>query len=186
MTTHNAMSADQKQKNMQASTVARFFDDWASASRAVDALHAAGFRDDQIGILARDRKNSATRTDGVRDGDAVNDDAVVSGAATGAAIGGVTGLLAALAALAIPGVGPLVAGGVLATTLGTAAAGTGIGAAAGGLIGALTGMGFSEDDARFYDEGVRNGGTLVTVHNTDRVSESTQILEKHGGRQRSL
>ena len=50
---------------------------------------------------------------------------------------------------------------------GTAVAGAGIGAAAGGLIGALTGLGFSHEEATYYDEGVRSGRTLVTVEDPD-------------------
>ena len=100
--------------------------------------------------------------------------------ATGAALGGATGLLAALASLAIPGVGPIIAGGVLGTTL----AGAGIGAAAGGLIGALTSLGLSEEDARYYEEGIRSGGTLVTVHDNARTADAVRVLEQFGGRTR--
>lgn len=184
MTDNNTMFDKRDDSVLRNGTVARFFSDWNSASRAVDSLRAAGFQDGQIGILARDPKKSsasaATRGDKTTDGDDV-----ASSAVAGAAVGGVTGLLAALVALAIPGAGPFIAGGVLATTLGSAAAGSGIGAVAGGLIGALTNMGVSEADARYYDEGIRSGGTLVTVHDTERATEAAQILEQHGGRQRS-
>jgi len=65
--------------------------------------------------------------------------------------------------LAIPGIGPVVAAGWLASTaLGAAAVGT-----AGGLIGALTQSGVSERDANVYAEGVRRGGTLVTARVPD-------------------
>ena len=70
----------------------------------------------------------------------------------------------------------MVAAGWLIATL----AGAGIGAAAGGLIGSLTGAGVSEDEANVYSEGVRRGGTLVTVRvddtQADRVSA---IMAKH-------
>ena len=68
-------------------------------------------------------------------------------------------LLAGVGALAIPGVGPIIAGGALASTL----AGAGIGAAAGGIIGALAGMGVPEEDARHFERGFQQGGVLVTV-----------------------
>ena len=162
-------------------TVARVFDSWASASQAVDGLRAEGFRDEQVGILSLDRKTGDVRQNNVRNGEIVDDgEKVASGVATGAALGGATGLLAALASLAIPGVGPIIAGGVLGTTL----AGAGIGAAAGGLIGALTSLGFSEEDARYYEEGIRGGGTLVTVHDNARTADATRILEQFGGRTR--
>ena len=87
-----------------------------------------------------------------------------------------TGLLTALGVIAIPGLGPLVAAGVLATTL----AGTVAGAAAGGLLGALTDYGVSEEDAHVYAEGVRRGGTLVTVQAADdRAGLVRDILNRH-------
>ena len=61
------------------------------------------------------------------------------------------GVLAGIGALAIPGVGPIIAGGALASTL----AGAGIGAAAGGLLGALVGLGIPEEEARYYETGLR-------------------------------
>jgi len=162
-------------------TVARVFDSWSAASQAVDGLRAEDFRDDQIGILSLDSKSGDVRQSNVRDGEIVDDGQnIVSGVATGAAVGGAAGLLAALAALAIPGVGPIIAGGVLGTTL----AGAGIGAAAGGLIGALTSLGFSEEDARYYEEGIRKGGTLVTVHDSNRLTDAVRVLEQFGGRTR--
>ena len=102
-----------------------------------------------------------------------------SGAATGAevggAVGGGAGILTALGVLAIPGLGPLVAAGVLATTLTTTAAG----AVAGGLIGSLTDYGISETDAQLYAEGIRRGGTLVTVRAADdRVAKAEAILKQ--------
>jgi len=105
---------------------------------------------------------------------------VAAGAATGAVaggvLGGITGLLVGIGALAIPGIGPVVAGGALASAFGlgggTAVAGAGIGAGVGGVIGALTGLGFSKDEAEYYDRGVRDGRTLVTVHDDDGRADS--------------
>jgi uncharacterized protein (TIGR02271 family) len=88
----------------------------------------------------------------------------------------VIGLLAGVGALAIPGVGPIIAGGTLASTL----AGAGIGAAAGGLLGALVGMGVPEEDAKHFDEGFRSGGTLVTVSAGNRAEEARTCLYESG------
>jgi len=85
------------------------------------------------------------------------------GASIGAAIGGTAGLLAGLGIMAIPGIGPVVAAGWLAST----AAGVVAGGAAGGIIGALTQAGVSKEDAHVYAEGVRRGGTLVTARVPD-------------------
>ncbi|HKH82857.1 MAG TPA: YsnF/AvaK domain-containing protein, partial [Gemmatimonadales bacterium] len=89
---------------------------------------------------------------------------------------GVIGLLAGVGALAIPGIGPIIAGGALASTL----AGAGIGAAAGGLLGALMGMGIPEEDARHFDEGFKAGGTLVTVNAAGREHEARECLYEAG------
>src|SRR3954453_5577757 len=118
------------------------FDDDTMAERAVDQLKQAGFKDDKIGFIGRD-------TGGNRgyDSDATGEQAAdtAGSAVTGAVGGGVLGgILGAAAALLIPGIGPVVAGGILATTL----TGAAIGAAAGGLLGALTKMGVPEEDAR--------------------------------------
>ena len=147
-------------------TVTHLFDDYGRAQEAVRALEAAGFTSNEVSIASR-----------VRDNGELVDDA--TGAATGASVGALagagTGLLTALGVLAIPGVGPLVAAGVLATTL----AGAATGAAAGGLLGALTDYGVSEEDAHVYSEGVRRGGTLVSVRvPEERAQMATDIMNR--------
>ena len=81
-----------------------------------------------------------------------------------------------LGSLLVPGVGPIVVGGVLASTL----TGAGIGAATGGIIGALMGLGVPEPDARHFDQGLRLGSTLVTVDAGPRTREALMILDRHG------
>ena len=101
-----------------------------------------------------------------------------AGASIGTILGGGAGLLAGIGALAIPGVGPVVAAGWLIATL----TGAGIGAAAGGVVGSLTGAGVNENDAHVLAEGVRRGGTLVTVRTDDaRADEIRTIMTRHGG-----
>ena len=98
----------------------------------------------------------------------------------GAAVGGVGGLLTGLGLLAIPGVGPVVAGGWLVATAAGAVTGAVVGGAAGGLVGSLTGAGVPEHDANFYAEGVRRGGTLVTARVDDaRASAAREILQRY-------
>ena len=95
----------------------------------------------------------------------------------GTMIGGGLGLAAGLGALAIPGVGPVVAAGWLVATLTGAGVGAVVGAGGGGLIGSLTHAGVPEDDAHLYAEGVRRGGSLVTVRADDtRAAEVESIL----------
>jgi hypothetical protein len=87
-------------------------------------------------------------------------------------VGGVIGLLAGVGALVIPGVGPIIAAGALASTL----TGAGVGAAAGGLIGALAGMGIPDEDAKHFDRGFQEGGVLVTVQTEEDAVLARQAL----------
>jgi hypothetical protein len=153
---------------MTTRTIARLFDNYADAATVVARLEAAGFSDDDISIVA---SNADTRH---TDGEA---GPAGAGATAGTMIGGGLGLAAGLGALAIPGAVPVVAAGWLVATLTGAGVGAVLGSGAGGLIGALTHAGVSDDDAHVYDEGVRRGGTLVTVR-TDaaRVPQAEAIL----------
>lgn len=142
-------------------TATGLFDDYSDASAAVSALEAHGISSDDISIVSNNVDDRYTKETNAAEG-------AGAGAGIGAAVGGVGGLLTGLGIMAIPGVGPVVAAGWLATTAAGAAAGAVAGGAAGGLIGAMTESGVSEDDAHVYAEGVRRGGTLVTA----RVDES--------------
>jgi hypothetical protein len=152
-------------------TVVGVFENRTDAESAVDALHSAGFRDEEVGIVAHrtDTEGMAARP-GTAEPDASG---AIGGAVTGGALGAVLG---AAAALVIPGVGPVLAGGVLASALGGAA----IGAAAGGILGALTDMGVPEEEARYYDTEFRSGRTLVTVRAAGRADEATSVLRRFG------
>lgn len=158
-------------------TVTRLFDDYSEARSAVRALESAGFRHDDISIVAN--KDAHGRHD--RDNDSVNEDGdVTRGATTGAVLGGVGGLLAGLGLLAIPGLGPIVAAGWLASTAAGAAIGGVGGAATGGIVGALKHAGHDDDEAHVYSEGVRRGGTLVSARVPDeRRAEAESILLRH-------
>jgi hypothetical protein len=91
------------------------------------------------------------------------------------------GLLAGLGALAIPGIGPVLASGPIISTLVGAGLGAGTGAVTGGLIGALVDVGVPQDEAEYYHEGIRRGGTLVTVHlgGDDRADDAAAIMRRH-------
>lgn len=166
---------------MTTHTVARMFDSYASAAAAVRDLETAGFSHDQISLVAQGGDDTtAAKSSGLVDR-ARADDHAESGAGTGAgigaALGGGAGLLAGIGALAIPGLGPIVAAGWLVAAL----TGAGAGAAAGGLLGTLTSAGVDEADAHVYAEGLRRGGNLVTVRTADtRASEAEAVLARHG------
>ncbi len=144
---------------MATRTVARLYDKYDDAAIAVRALEAAGVPADDISLVA---KNADDRVVTHKDGNEAAPGAEI-GAGVGALAGGGAGVLAGLGMLAIPGVGPVVAAGWL-VALAVGAVG---GAAAGGILGGLVGSGISKEHAEVYAEGVRRGGTLVSVRTTD-------------------
>jgi len=147
----------------------------SQAEACVDNLMAAGFRSDDISLLAPDQ---AVTHQLATEKNTKAPEAATTGAATGGAVGGTLGLLAGIGALAIPGVGPLIAAGPIMGAL----AGLGAGAAAGGIIGALVGMGIPEYEAKRYEGRVKDGGILLSVHcdNSDWTSRAKDILERSG------
>jgi outer membrane lipoprotein SlyB len=162
-------------------TIAGLFSDRESAQRAIEELKAAGFPGSAIGVAMRDR---TAADELVEETGTVAAGGATTGLIGGSLLGGVVGYLVGLGALAIPGIGPVVAGGALAAAFGiaggTAVAGVGIGAAAGTILGALIGMGIPEEEARHFETGVRSGGTIVTVAAGDRAIEALAILERNG------
>jgi uncharacterized membrane protein len=160
-------------------TVVGLFENYMDADSAVSELNNRGFTRNEISVAARDNAIRDRLVAGETGKERAVAESAGAGAIGGATLGGLAGLLVGLGALAIPGIGPVVAAGTLATTLASTAAGAGIGAAAGGLIGALVGMGIPEEDATFYAEGVKRGGVLVTVQTSDdRASEAMSILRR--------
>ncbi len=161
-------------------TISRLYDTYADAERAVTRLEGAGVPHSDISIVANNSDNwYGSRSGKVdRDRDGVDDRAegTGTGAGIGAGLGGAAGLLAGLGLLAIPGLGPVVAAGWLASM----AVGAAAGAATGGIVGALTEAGVSRDDASRYAEGVRRGGTLVTakVPDQDRARLDALLNER--------
>ncbi|MFN3515199.1 MAG: hypothetical protein ACK41C_19305 [Phenylobacterium sp.] len=176
-------------------TITRLFDHHTQALSAVEDLERAGVPHKDISIVSNNsdkwhdghRHPGGARADagplGDRNGDGENDvaDGAGKGAATGGVLGGGAGLLAGLGMLAIPGLGPVVAAGWLASTAAGAVAGAAIGGATGGLLGALKEAGHSDEEANVYSEGVRRGGTLISVRADD--SHAARIEEILHGRQ---
>ena len=159
---------------MTTHTLTAMYDRYEDAADAVTKLEAAGVAHGDISLVS----NKADR-DGEVGGDTAHHAATGAGtgASLGTLLGGGAGLLAGLGLMAIPGVGPVVAAGWLVATL----TGAGIGAAVGGLAGSLTGAGISEPDAQAYTEGVRRGGTLLTVRADEAQAVRVgAILEEHG------
>lgn len=149
-------------------TITRSYRDHQTAQGVVRELERAGIPTADISIISNNTEN--WHKNGGADDDA--GDGAATGAGVGAALGGAAGLLAGLGAMAIPGLGPVVAAGWLAST----AVGAAAGGAAGGLIGALADAGVSSDEAEYYAEGVRRGDTLVVVRTKDAHSATAQKI----------
>ncbi|HEV2079706.1 MAG TPA: hypothetical protein VGR19_07410 [Allosphingosinicella sp.] len=151
-------------------------------------LKRAGVRDSDISMLHQDSDKHRSTEHHDHDRDHDDSDNKGSGAAKGAGIGAGVGALAGLAALAIPGIGPFVALGAVAETLGVigsaAATSAVVGAAAGGIAGAMMDYGVSEEDARYYDKRVREGDVWVGVDTTSSAVDPVtvqRILKDAGG-----
>jgi hypothetical protein len=133
-------------------TITRMYDNYDDAAAVVSDLEAAGIPNGDISLVANRGEERETGP----------------GAGIGAVVGGGAGLLAGIGAIAIPGIGPVVAAGWLVAAL----AGAGVGGVAGGIVGSLVKSGVSDDEAHVYAEGVRRGGSLVSV----RVDESATAM----------
>ncbi|MHB8865992.1 MAG: general stress protein [Pirellulaceae bacterium] len=152
------------------STVVGVFDDRQDADRAIDDLRKAGFRTNQIGVITRDAEGKTVQTDADAE-----ESHVAGGAVAGAGVGGLVGL--GVLAGVIPVLGPAIAAGTLATILTNAAGG----AAIASLAGALIGWGIPEEHAQYYDEQLKAGRIVVTVHAGDRSDQARMILNSHRG-----
>ena len=149
--------------------------DEGHASRIVSDLKTAGFSNNDISVLLPDKRGTR---DFAHEKDTKAPEGATTGALTGGALGGVLGWLVGIGALAIPGVGPFIAAGPIMAALG----GSAIGAAAGGLTGALIGMGIPEYEAKRYEDRLKSGRVLISVHseNSDETKRAKEIFERAG------
>jgi hypothetical protein len=145
------------------------------AEQAVDRILAAGFSNNDISVLLPD--NSSTK-EFAHEKNTKAPEGATTGVAAGGAVGGTLGLLAGIGALAIPGVGPLIAAGPIMGAL----AGVGVGGVVGGLIGALVGMGIPEYEAKRYEGRIKDGGVLLSVHcdTSEEISRAKELLKQTG------
>ncbi|WP_324667680.1 hypothetical protein [Geochorda subterranea] len=151
-------------------TVIGVFDTRDRCEQAVRSLRQRGFRENEISVLARGQQRRGAA--GGRD-DAEAGVDVGEGVTWGGTLGGLAGLLAGIGALTIPGVGPVVAAGPLAATLG--------GAVTGGVAGGLLDLGIPEDRGRAIEEDLKAGKMLAVVQTgSDRLEEASQVLRDEG------
>jgi len=144
----------------------------AEAERVARDLEEMGIDKDEISVIAGNE--AGTHNEYLKKPASTG-----AAAASAASFGGGVGIVASLIALAIPGVGPIIAGGAMAPVI----TGLGVGAAAGGLVGAFTNMGVSHEEAPLYQEAVRRGGVVVAVHVNDPMEQDAiRVMDEHGAR----
>ncbi len=145
------------------------------AERGVDTLIAAGFPSGDISVLLPDNRGTK---EFAHQKETKAPEGTTAGVTAGGIVGGALGVLAGMGALAIPGIGPLLAAGPIVAGL----AGLGVGGAVGGLVGALVGMGIPEYEAKLYEGRVRNGGVLLAVHcgTSATVTRAKDLLKGSG------
>lgn len=141
----------------------------------IKALRKAGFRNTDISLLLPDNPGSK---DFAHEKHTKAPEGAVTGAGSGAILGGALGWLAAIGAIAIPGAGAFIAAGPILSAL----AGIGLGGTVGGMAGALIGLGVPEYEAKRYEGRLRKGGILISVHsdNEDWAKSARAILSKTG------
>ena len=162
-------------------TVAGLFRTPTAMHQALEDLRAAGVDPQRISVIASPTSAGELARETEIDAPATT----AGGTSLGAILGGAAGWLVGIGALAIPGIGPVVAAGPLAGALGvagaTAVAGAGVGAVAGGLFGALTAWGFSEAEAHEYEARVARGDTLLAAEVPDEAAlRAEEILHRAG------
>lgn len=170
--------------------------------RIVDHLFSSGFRHEEISILYPDHsretfRNSEeggdveyreTSTDSTqfRKGGLTTEkhSKLPEGAATGGTAGGILGgslgLLAGIGALSIPGLGAFIAAGPIMAAL----SGSAVGGSLGLLIGAIIGAGIPEYEAKKYQDGLKKGNILISVHTNsgEQITQAKDIMKKEGGK----
>ena len=162
------------------SRVTAVFEDQTRAEGAVTELRRMGVTDTDLSFIARNEEEAVAA--------GASADSAGERAAKGAAAGAGAGLLFGLAALAIPGVGPFITAGALATALGTTggalAAGAIVGGTSGAIAGGLSKAGYSRQESEFYGPAVERGGVLVAVETEGVVSpdQAREVLTRNSGR----
>lgn len=148
-------------------TVIGVFNSRDDAETAINQLRQQGFTNEEINIVSK--------KGGRQGGTEYVDDDITDGALTGGTLGGIGGLILGAGALAIPGVGPIIAAGPIAAALS--------GAVAGGIAGGLIDWGIPAEVSRRYEQEVAQGGILAVVRtNSQKVNQAAQILRQNGAK----
>ncbi len=149
-------------------TVIGIFTSQKDAEQAVNQLRQQGFNNEEINIVSK-------KQGGKQGGKEYVDDDISDGALTGGTLGGIGGLILGAGALAIPGIGPIIAAGPIAAALS--------GAMAGGLAGGLIDWGIPAEVSRHYEQEVASGSILAVIRTTEqKVNQAAQILRQSGAK----
>jgi uncharacterized membrane protein len=140
------------------------FNSRQDAEQAISQLRQQGFSNEEINIVSKKGAQD--------DNQYVNDD-ITDGALTGGTLGGIGGLILGAGALAIPGIGPIIAAGPIAAALS--------GAVAGGVAGGLIDWGIPAEVSQRYEQHVAGGGILAVIRtSSQKVDQAAQILRQNG------
>lgn len=150
---------------------------------ALRELRDDGFDMNKASVIAKnnDTGNQVAGVETAEDVGNKADEGAAAGALTGGVFGGVTGLLVGLSSLAVPGVGPILLAGEIATALVTTVAGATIGATTGGLLGALVGLGIPEEKAHIYNSRIERGDYLLILDGGEASINRAEAIVKNRG-----
>jgi len=156
-----------------AKAVTGVFNTRDEAERAVADLRKSGFYTNEISIVAKDDRQGQANENSNEDNMGMG--MMSSGTATGGVLGGIAGLALGAGAIAIPGLGPIIAAGPIAGLLS--------GAATGGIAGGLLDMGIPEDRGKYYEDEVKKGKILALVRaEDDKVNKAAEIFRQNGAK----
>lgn len=164
-----AQSGAMQGNNQGVKSVIGVFDSRDNAERAVNALRSQGFTTEEINIVSKNKNKQGQQ------GTEYFEDDITDGALTGGTLGGIGGLLLGAGALAIPGVGPILAAGPIAAALS--------GAVAGGIAGGLIDWGIPAEAGKRYEQQVAQGGILAIIRSDAvKVNQAAQVLRQNGAK----
>ncbi|MEH7248512.1 general stress protein [Neobacillus niacini] len=148
------------------------YDSEQDAILAIEGLIRQGYDKQDICVIGKNLKHVNYIAD---ETGTVAEESAATGALAGGTLGGLTGFLVGVGALAIPGVGPIVAAGPIASSLIGAVAGAGL----GGLTGALVTIGIPDHEAEYYGNSVKEGKILVLTKNghPDNLNDNHSVAE---------
>ena len=150
----------------------------AAVEHVTDALVQARFPTSDISVLLPESQAGTGSKEMGTEKATKAPEGTAAGATAGGVIGGTLGVLAGVGLLAIPGLGPFIAAGPIMAGL----AGLGVGGAVGGVTGALVGMGIPEFEAKRYEDRLKKGGILLSVHcdTAEEIKRAKEVLKRTG------